>query len=389
MRLAAVVLSIAPLFADSVTINVMHDNLGGRISFKADKTYYYADGISGTFYDTYRRDLNGSNPVCISCQADAMVSRHCGSPSAEPNGRGVMLLCEDSTSTADSLTGGARPGQGYNNGLVWWNAQTQGVHQIWSPTAIDAGYGALQPHFNSDGTLLLWTERIPGCTPAGDNECFYGEWRLNVADISWVDNVPVIGTTRTYAQIRGGKWQENHQFIEKSDGSLWVMLTCTEAAANANHMNICQMQLKTAAGAWLSVNDAKATAISLTDTAAAEWDEHAYLSPDGAWIVYASSKDLMDPSAGGSVQLDWWVMRQDGTDKRRITYMNTPGNTGYEGIYRALADTDWFDDDTFYGLAQRSTSWGLGAIVKVDISLTQKSVTMGGSVTTSGSVTIQ
>jgi Tol biopolymer transport system component len=53
------------------------------------------------------------------------------------------------------------------------------------------------------------------------------------------------------------------------------------------------------------------------------YNEHAFSTPDGKSIVWMTNRES---TKGGT---DWWVMNSDGSGKRRLTYINEPGNPQY------------------------------------------------------------
>ena len=65
------------------------------------------------------------------------------------------------------------------------------------------------------------------------------------------------------------------------------------------------------------------------------YNEHASYSPDGKYIVWMSNQGSV------GVGTDWWLMRADGSGKRRLTHFNIPGHpeSCSSSVYACL--TDW------------------------------------------------
>jgi Tol biopolymer transport system component len=75
-----------------------------------------------------------------------------------------------------------------------------------------------------------------------------------------------------------------------------------------------------------------------------DWDEHAHFSPDGKTIVWMTSKGLPDSHRAAGVATDYWMMNADGSNKRRLTYFNTPGHPESMKGGVVAADFAWSPD---------------------------------------------
>jgi hypothetical protein len=73
-----------------------------------------------------------------------------------------------------------------------------------------------------------------------------------------------------------------------------------------------------------------------------------------------------DSKAGGT---DWWMMNTDGSDKKRLTYMNEPKNAQYAGhaVWAGLCSFDPANTNRYIGGVQLDLVTQEGKIVIVDI----------------------
>jgi Tol biopolymer transport system component len=84
-----------------------------------------------------------------------------------------------------------------------------------------------------------------------------------------------------------------------------------------------------------------------------EWDEHAHFSPDGRYIVWMSSEGISQPKGDSLTEIvsnpprvEYWIMKSDGSDKRRISGFNHPDEPDYIPVPGGvgLGDLAWGPD---------------------------------------------
>ncbi len=80
-------------------------------------------------------------------------------------------------------------------------------------------------------------------------------------------------------------------------------------------------------------------------TNADSWNDEAKFSPDGNYIIWASSKDIPQKTKsnyidlfGSPPKLDYWIMKSDGSGKRRITYFNYAANVSSNYDIQTVGD---------------------------------------------------
>jgi tricorn protease-like protein len=87
-------------------------------------------------------------------------------------------------------------------------------------------------------------------------------------------------------------------------------------------------------------------------------------TPDGRSMIYmtGAEADIFPFQVQGA---DWWIMSKDGSDKRRLTFMNKAGHTQSVGQYRLAGTLSFIDDRSFYGDVMTQPLGLVGNIVKV------------------------
>jgi len=88
-------------------------------------------------------------------------------------------------------------------------------------------------------------------------------------------------------------------------------------------------------------------------------------TPDGRSIVYMSGAgaDIFPFQLQGA---DWWIMNVDGSDKRRLTFMNVRGHPHSVNRFRLAGSLSFVSDTEFYGDVMTQSLGLVGKIVRVD-----------------------
>ena len=191
-------------------------------------------------------------------------------------------------------------------------------------TDVRAGLPAgdsLHAHFSNDGTRLLWGD-LEG---AGGR---FGDWRLAVAD--FVESpTPHLEGVVYYDPGPQPTWLETHGW---GPDDSWIYFTCTPVAGmDDNDMDICTMDLS---------RPGELTRMTRTSGLfgePGEWDEHAHLDPSGSVFSWMSSTPCgTEPrdSHGEWLRTELWLMNVDGTEPRRLTFLN-------DGEQVIVADNSW------------------------------------------------
>lgn len=223
--------------------------------------------------------------------------------------------------------------------------------------------GLLHPHFSHDGiqTKILWSEKLEGsdqiCVPDFGQSCpdlspaqwdsvEWGRWELRVADFTFDDEGdPCVGNIQSFNPGDQKYYYETHGF--SSDDKKIIFSGNLESLHGVFYADIYSFDLETE------------EILRLTETFD-DWDEHAHFSPSGKWVAWMTSTEVIDMREEvysgdyqvgeqffwqGILQTDVWIMREDGSDKMRLTSFNLDGHSDYLG--RAISsDMSWSPDGT-------------------------------------------
>src|ERR1700722_7493628 len=336
----------APTNAGNFSMSLIVQN-GGRVDWSQNPLIVY-DAVSqaGT-YDIYTVKPNGSNQVCLTCGTSALPIGDRGNPEWSPDGKYIVFEAVQQGATAAFQTKNKsfylNPGQGFANDL--WLMDSTGQHYSKLVATAPTVGGVLHPHFSADGTKLLWTQRIADGGPDSD-----GEWALEVGDFSVTNGTPAVTNIKSYQPLGTYAAYETHGF--SPDGTK-IIFTGSVPPATWGDTNIYTLDLQTGALTNLTQD---------TDV----WNEHAHYSPDGKYIIWASSEGntVEYDSAGGVAasedNLDLWIMNADGSDKRRLTNVQGAGNPGYESGGGSTSDGAWNANGTEYVIYIQRPSQGTG-----------------------------
>jgi len=168
--------------------------------------------------EVYVMSPDGSGRRCVTCDSP-IAKGFTGQPDWHPDGDYILLQAENKNSAHK-----------FYNHMAWgvdadiWiiNKDGSGARKIWDTPK---GYAALHPHFNKNGTLLVFAERVPtgkvipgmrALTPGGENH--WDGWRIHLASVNLkAEGASVLGHHRTLAPNGGGIY-ETHGFT--ADGRL-------------------------------------------------------------------------------------------------------------------------------------------------------------------------
>ncbi len=292
---------------------------GGRVDWSApNKPVAFDKEVGKNHYEVFTMNPDGSAEQCVTCNNISLAHLSNGNPAWNPNGKWIAFqMVKATAATGASNT----PGIGVQSELwIITPDGTKAVKLVSTDNSPDVGI--LHPHFSPDGTKLAWSQMYQRSNIFGKNQ-EYGYWQLKVAD--FVDGTtPYVTNIKSYAP-GGSAFYENHGL---SPDNQWLYFT-SNMRAKQQHKglyadnDIYRLNLNTD---------------SLEQLTTIGYNEHAEISPDGTTIVWMSSRDI---KGGGT---DYWLMNTDGSNKRRLTYFNTPGHSEYSGARVVAADSAWSPD---------------------------------------------
>lgn len=319
------------------------------------KTIAYTKQGADGYYNIYLADEDGSNKRPLTVNHPDLPKKHAGAPGWHPSGKYLVFVAEKAEHESmlppglvnDTLpllgkSYAALPGFGGYSDL--WLIKRDGS-KVWQLTNLpnDYDHGTLLPNFSPDGKKLTWGERVKR-PQFSDPKLQAGSWVIKIADFVKTPT-PHLEDVRTY-QPGGDAFYEPTTFTP--DGNK-VLFTSNFASRNMWKNQIHSLDL------W------SGTTTQLTTKG---YNEHPSFSPDGKTVIFMSD---YQSELGGT---DWWLMNPDGTNKRRITFMNQRGHPHSNGRAVWAGTVAWSPDGTwFYGDVQTNLITQEGKNIKAVLPL--------------------
>jgi hypothetical protein len=281
-------------------------------SASLDRIFYDAKGADGMF-DAYSANPDGSDPRCITCTIPSFptvgTATQRGVQDVSPDGNLILLEVERGEHSGQVGASIAEPGKGTYNDI--WLARADGS-QAWPLTDLTApgqtALGTMWARFDRTGTKIVWAELY---SPAVLN---LGYWRLKVADIVWSSGVPQL------ANVRAIEPQPNH-FYEPygfSPDDSHIIFASDLGMPSWMDSQIYSIGIDGSGLTRLSPDDGPTGMFT-------NYNEFAWYTPANDWIIYGRTINATQHG------LDYWMMRPDGSESRRLTYFNEPWHSEYRG----------------------------------------------------------
>jgi len=293
-------------------------------------------------YAIYTSDAQGGNERQIQ-YADWREDRHRFPVAWHPSGRYVAATVEKAAHAGSSVE--AIPGYGGYSDYWLVTADGRGAWKL-VDVPNDRDHAITHAAFSPDGSKFVWTERIHAPRLFSLN-LLAGSYQFHVADFSEV-GLPHLSNVRTL--VPGGVEQGGEVESMAADNRT-IAFWSTVRSRSLFASRIYTMDIESG---------------RLTELTTESWSQAPSFTPDGTHIVYMSGAqaDIFPWSLQGA---DWWIMRRDGTQKQRLTYMNRRGHPQSVGKFRLAGSLSFLSDDRFYGDVM-TRSFGLtGKIIEVRI----------------------
>ncbi len=202
--------------------------------------------------------------------------------------------------------------------------------QAWQLTNLpnDYDHGVIHGAISKDGSLFAWTERIQAPNFLDPNMTA-GAYVFKVADVTY-------GSHPTFSNIR--VFQPNNLLaggeVESiSNDNSNILVYSTFESKSIYETPIYRIDIETG---------------DITKLTSESFSQSPTYTPDGNHIVYMTGKDCT--IFFGQLQgADWWIMDYDGSNKKRLTYMNVFNHPQSVNKYRLAGSLSFINDSTFLG----------------------------------------
>ncbi len=301
---------------------------------------YGRPGRDGT-YSIYLADADGHNERRLTHPA-WREGRHQFPAAWHPSGKYLVALIEKPVhkgSSADAIPG-------YGAYTDYWVVTPDG-RSAWKLVEMPDDYDFAITHaaFSRDGTKLVWTQRHQAPRLL-DMNLLAGAYLFNVSE--FIDgDVPRLGATRSFQP--GGVLQGGEVESISADNST-IAFYSTLASKNLLASRIYTLNIETGV---------------LRELTTESWAQAPNFTPDGRSIVYmtGAQADIFPFRLQGA---DWWIMNVDGSNKRRLTFMNVRDHPQSVNDFRLAGSLTFLSNTRFLG-GVMTRSFGLvGKTVRVD-----------------------
>jgi hypothetical protein len=279
------------------------------VGWTADgRLVYNRRGPDGQF-DVYTAlpDLSGER--CVTCSLNIPgpgTKGQRGGSAVSPDGKYALVTIEGRHS---GRYGGSfsEPGKGLYNDIWLIRLDGTGAWQL-SDYAADGDLGTMWADFDRTGSHIVWAQMQAGASLRAP----LASWRIKIAHLSWSGGRPRLSDVQT-------REPQQHRFYEPygfSPDGRNILLSSDYGMPSAYNAQIFLMNVATGAMKRLSPADAPTGFFT-------NYNEFAEYTPDYKRIVFARSK--------ASHGLDYWTMRVDGSDVRRLTFIGASWHSGSAG----------------------------------------------------------
>jgi hypothetical protein len=288
--------NVEPAAWDSATYRVVYNRRG-------------ADHL----WDAYTANADGTDEQCVTCALPDLLgagtATNRGASDITPDGKWLLVAVEKGRhpgAIGDSITD---PGRGVYNDLWLVRSDGSAAYPLTGlPTA--ANVAVIWPRFDRTGTSIVWSQMYAGV----DLGHLLGQWQLKVGDLDLTGFTPALVNVRTFSP-EAGRFYEPYGFGPDNDT---IIFASDIGMASAFESKIWTTNRELSTLQRLAPIDATGPF--------ADYDEFAFFIPGADRILFA--RTYQATSAG----MDWWTMRSDGSDVRRVTYLDEPWtveSTGY------------------------------------------------------------
>lgn len=275
---------------------LLNNAYGDRWNAATNRLTYMQPGDNG-YYRIFTARPDGSVRRALAAGQAHVPSKHVGSPYWHPSGRYIMFVAQKQDWSGRAMFGipdyEALPGFGRHDDL--WLIAADGSRS-WQLTndANTPGEGILIPVFAPNGKRVAWSSRQSN-----------GKYILKVADFIEIPK-PHLDRIQSY-QPGGAAYYETGSFASDSKS---LMYTSDQDTKSFWRSQIYRLDLTSGKSTRLTPGN--------------DYNEHPTVvkTPGGDRIVYMSTKGVDRYPRRLMLGADWYVMKADGSEVKRLTTMN-------------------------------------------------------------------
>ena len=314
--------------------------IGAKWNAASGTVAYGREQRDGHFH-TFLADADGRSEQRVSFAA-WRDDRHQFPAAWHPGGKYLVMLVEKNEHERSSVD--AIPGYGaYTD---YWLVTRDGA-QAWKLYDLPQGYDHAITHaaFSPDGSKFVWTERVKA-PRLWDLNLFAGAYVFNVADFVATPE-PHLANTR---RIVPGDVEQGGEIESIAGDNKTIAFYSTYVTKNLFASRIYTMNIETS---------------EIRELTTESFAQAPTFTPDGKSIVYMTGAhaDIFPFQLQGA---DWWIMNADGSDKRRLTFMNVRDHAQSVNRFRLAGSLSFTSDTSFFGDVLTQSLGLVGKIVKVE-----------------------
>jgi len=328
------------------TITLWKDSAMGARYNKATSSVAYGKPDKKGNYKIYISDTLGNNETQVS-YAGWAPDRQQWAQAWYPSGKYLFCYVEKAEYVKENghkrKPIDAVPGYGAYTDL--WLVTRDGK-QAWQLTNLPNSYnsGIIHGAVSRDGKMFAWTERIKA--PQFLNlKLAAGTYVFRVADFA-LDSAPHFSNIRTF---QPGNIPASCELESISPDNTTLAFYSTFETKSLFATPIYTLNMITG---------------KITRLTTESFAQSPTYTPDGKCFVYMTGAecDIFPFQVQGA---DWWLMDTNGTNKKRLTYMNVRNNQQSVNHYRLAGSLSFISDNSFFGGVMTKPLGLTGMTVKV------------------------
>jgi Tol biopolymer transport system component len=318
-----------PAYRNKITnFKFLIPDRGGRVDWHPTDNTLVALDLPGPdgFHDVYTLRIDGSELRCLTCDVPGLPQRQNGNPEWHPSGRYIVFQSEEPEHYNMNDRWFTYPGIGghanlwavsIKDGKVYKLTDYRPFMSLSDRGSLGAAHAVLHPHFNDDGTKLVWTMRY------GDVPRTWGKWKIVMADFIVDDQGPRLENVRDVYKPGPPGWFVECMGFRPGKNDV-LALNGNIEGQDQYGMDIYQFNWRTQ------------EIQNLTKTPTL-WEEDLVYTKDGRKILFMSNlaSGPLDPTKPWTDQprtREYYLMNaDDGSGLTQVTHFNVPGWPEYQG----------------------------------------------------------